>query len=150
MHRGPDGRPVVPVRMLYSSMMSAGVFIRLDGKRQVSTKSESNLPGLMTIVGTAPLTLFLPGTDKEPPWDVDLQQGVNPNGGEAVCVIRPIFYEWEIRPTFQIDLRVFGEKAARELVDIAGRRMGVGSFRPSRRGTYGQYVVAVWDVQNRN
>jgi hypothetical protein len=147
LHLGPDGKPAIPSQMLYAAMINAGVFVRLDGKRQVSTKTETNLPGLMKL-GFEPLPLYLPGSEERSErYEVDIQRGVNPNGGQAVAIIRPCFYQWEIRPLFTVDRRVFDLKKAYELVTIAGARMGLGDFRPNCRGVYGQFIITSWDVR---
>lgn len=147
VHRLANGDPCVPPRMLYASLIAAGIFIRLDGKRQVSTKSETNLPGLL-MLSSVELPLTVPGSSDPASWEVDIQQGRNPNGGEAVCIIRPCFYKWELRPEFQVDTSVFAIESARQLVELAGRRCGIGDFRPNRKGTFGQFAITLWDVQD--
>jgi hypothetical protein len=143
IHKLHDGRPCVPPRMLYAAMIAAGQFIRLDGKRQVSTAQSTTLPGLMTLA-TYEIPLLVPGTDEPASWDVDVQQGRNPNGGEAVCIIRPIFYKWQINFEVDVDRAEFDLERARGVVEIAGRRCGIGDFRPNRKGTFGQYAISMW------
>ena len=35
-------------------------------------------------------------------------------------------------------------KLLREVVDAAGKRVGLGEFRPSCKGQYGKFVVTNW------
>jgi hypothetical protein len=143
LHKLPDGRPCVPPRMLYASLIGAGQFVRLDGKRQVSTGSSTTLPGLMTLTSFE-LPILKPGSDEAAPWEVDIQQGRNPNGGEAVCIIRPCFYAWQIHAELLVDRKTFPLESARGLVELAGRRMGLGDFRPNRKGMYGCFAITLW------
>ena len=133
------GKPCIPANMLMSALIGGGQFIRLDGKRQLSTKNSTVLPGLLILDGTHfPLT----PTD----WEVDIQQGRNPNGGEAVCIIRPRFDKWGFKVTFILDEDGLSEGQARELFDIALSRVGLGDFRPQRKGTFGRSRIDRWEV----
>lgn len=146
VYRLPDGRACVPAKNLYAAFIAAGQFVRLDGKRQVSTKTGTNLPGMMLLVSTE-LPILLPGTEAAAPHEVDIQQGKNPNGGEAVCIIRPRFDEWELHAEVEVDQKVMPLQMARDLVEMAGRRMGLGDYRPQKRGTFGRFCVNRWQVK---
>lgn len=46
----------------------------------------------------------------------------------------------------QLEKGIRGKKQLREIFDIAGRRIGVGSFRPARKGPFGKFKVDLWQV----
>lgn len=137
----PDGRLHLPLQNVYSCLVKAGQGVRLDGKRQVSTAKSTLLPSLMSIEDSE-IVLESPG------WEADVQGGVNPNGGEAVCIIRPRFDEWGFVFHARIDTSEIAEQVIRELVDKAGSRVGLGDFRPERKGFYGRFRVVGWDRLN--
>lgn len=149
IHFDQEGRPVVTHDMLLACLIEAGVFIRLDKKRQLSTKDSTMLPGLLELEGET-FPLLQPGqADKEAswgyaPWRYEMRKGTNPNGGEAVCIVRPIFPEWAIVVTAQIDTGELAEDTYRKLFDLAGKRIGLGDFRPSRKGRFGMFIVECW------
>lgn len=136
--------PYIPGQNLMACLINAGQHIRLDGKRQVSTSKSSVLPGLMTLLTSAPL-LKIPDTDKAATWEADVMQGRNPNGGEAVAICRPRFDAWALTVSIEIFEDEIGENTIRELFDKAGRRIGLGDFRPQRKGIFGQFVVERWE-----
>jgi hypothetical protein len=138
------GAPVIPGENLMSCLIAGGVFIRLDAKRQVSTGKATLLPGLLTLLDTQ-LQVVDPDTGKPATWDPDTRKGTNPNGNEAVCIVRPRFDRWAFVAKIEIDDSEIGENAIRNLWDLAGRRIGLGDFRPSRKGIFGQFVVECWD-----
>jgi len=140
-----DG-PYLPGQNLMACFIAAGQYIRLDGKRQISNAKSTVLPGLMTLLTSAPL-LKVPDTDKAATWEADVMQGRNPNGGEAVAICRPRFDEWCVTFSVDIDEAEIGENTIRELIDKAGRRVGLGDFRPQRKGIFGQFVVERWERQ---
>lgn len=139
-----DDGPYLPGTMLMSCLIAAGQHVRLDGKRQISTAKSTVLPGLMTLLTTAPL-LKEPDTDKAATWEADVQQGRNPNGGEAVAICRPRFDAWAFEVAIDIAETEVGENVIRELFDKAGRRCGLGDFRPQRKGIFGQFIVECWE-----
>lgn len=143
-----DEGPYVPGQNLMACFIAAGQYIRLDGKRQISNMKSTVLPGLMTLLDWAPL-LKIPDTDKAAAWEADVMQGRNPNGGEAVALCRPRFDEWALTFTIDIDESEVGENTIRELIDKAGRRVGLGDFRPQRKGIFGQFVVERWERKTK-
>lgn len=147
VYRLPSGDPCVPTRMMYAALVGAGQFVRLDGKRQISTAAKTVLPSMLVLASGGDLPLLVPGTDKPAPWEVDVQQGRNPNGGEAVCIIRPRFDAWQVQFEIDVDQSVMPLNMAIDLVTKAGKVMGLGDFRPQRRGTFGRFAVTEWKPQ---
>lgn len=150
VHLDGDGHPCVPKTMLMATLINAGVFIRLDQKRQLSTKDSSLLPGLMYLEGES-YPLLMPGTGAEStwgfsPWRYEVRQGRNPNGGEAVCIVRPLFEKWAITFTALLDTEELSEDTFRRLFDLGGSRIGMGDFRPQRKGVFGMFVVSRWEA----
>lgn len=135
--------PILPGENFMSCLIAAGVFIRLDGKKQISTAKSTVLPALMTLQ-TPILYLHKPDSKEPATWEADVRQGRNPNGGEAVAICRPRFDAWSFDVTIDIDEHEIGENVIRDLFDKAGRRIGLGDFRPSRKGIFGQFVVEKW------
>jgi hypothetical protein len=138
VYEDSNKKPYLPSSMLYSCLVAAGQHVRLDGKRQISTAKSTMLPQFLTIKSE---TLAL---DTPTPWEVDLRQGRNPNGGELVVLCRPRFDVWAFTAEIEVDVLEIGESRIRELFDIAGKRCGLGDFRPNRKGIYGQFIVEKW------
>jgi|SRR5215831_19250281 len=149
VHLNGDGHACAPNTMLMSCLMNAGVFIRLDQKRQLSTKESSLLPGLLLLEGES-FPLLLPGDGDEAkwgysPWRYEVRQGRNPNGGEAVCIVRPLFEKWAISFTAMLDIDQLAEDTFLRLFTLGGTRIGIGDFRPQRKGTFGMFAVTRWE-----
>jgi len=150
VHVNGDGMPCVPSTMLMAALISAGVFIRLDQKRQLSTRDSSLLPGLLLLEADS-YPMLMPGDGEEAtwgysPWRYDVRQGRNPNGGEAVCIVRPLFERWAITFTATIDTTELAEDTFLRLFTLAGTRIGLGDFRPQRKGTFGQFSITRWET----
>jgi hypothetical protein len=133
-----DGHVGVSSINLFSSMIIAGRRVK-NGKTQVSTASTTTLPGLLTIE-----QFFLPFKG-DPKWVVDKRRGVNPKGGEMVCLIRPRFDAWSFDLSFLIDETEINADTVREVLRISGKFVGLGDFRPAKRGPFGRFRIASWE-----
>lgn len=138
-----DGSAYIPAEWLMSCLVGAGVFVRLDGKRQLSTGTSSLVPGLLTIED---ITFPLHAPDG---WETDIRQGCNSNagkGGTAIAVIRPKFNRWAFETTVVLDTNQISEEQCRQLFDIGLSRIGLGSFRPAKKGIFGRSMLTKWEV----
>jgi hypothetical protein len=140
-----DGKPVLPVQNLLACLIEAGKFCRLDGKRQISTAKSTILPAFMHFE-EGWFAITAPDSKDAAAWDVDIRAGRNPNGGEVVCLCRPRFDAWSIKATVRIYTDQIAEASIRELFDLSGSRVGVGDFRPQRKGVFGQFRVDGWKL----
>jgi hypothetical protein len=161
VHMTEAGLPYVPAEMFMSCCIIAGRFIKLDGKRQMSTANSTLLPGFLSVEETffylvdprqggpaewATATQTAPAQPKHPAeWESDIRRGVSNNaGGSAVAIVRPRFDRWGFTVTCMLDTDQLSEATFRELFDIAGSRVGIGDFRPMRKGIYGRFKVTGW------
>jgi len=134
-----DGRPYLPAVYLFRSIIEAGRFIKV-GKRQLSTRDETIVPSFLSLVG-----IDYPIRSKEG-WRVDARGIVNQKTKDRVMAYRPIFDDWEVDFSIDLDTSEGKVSTARELVDRAGRAIGIGVMRPSRKGGYGQFKVVHWQA----
>lgn len=78
------------------------------------------------------------------PWTVDSRGVVIPSTGGRIACHRPCFNDWTIPFTLELDTDMLQVKLLREIVDAAGKRIGLGDFRPARKGPFGKFVVTSW------
>lgn len=132
-----QGHPCLPADNLLSCIIDAGCFIKV-GRRQLSTRDTTTVTSFLSIVETFLLI------QSEKGWRVDARGIVNQvTKGRHICY-RPIFDEWKLAFTLDIDTTEASLKTVRELIDRAGRSIGIGVMRPSRKGRYGQFKVIKW------
>lgn len=130
-------KPYIPSTYLLRSIIDAGRFIKI-GKRQLSTRDETIVTSFLSVVGTD-----FPIESKEG-WRVDARGIVNQVTKARVMAYRPIFDDWKLSFALDLDEAEGKPSTARELVDRAGRAIGIGVMRPSRKGPYGQFKVIRW------
>jgi hypothetical protein len=131
-----DGRIGLPSLNLFASLAEAGRLLKA-GKRQISTANSTILPSFLTIEG-----FFLPFKG-DPTWVADMRRGTNEKS-QAVPIVRPRFDSWEFDVTIEIDETEVNEDTVRQLVEIAGKKIGLCDFRPNKKGPFGRFKVAAW------
>lgn len=73
-------------------------------------------------------------------FEVDIKKATNHQKG-AVAVCRPRFDEWELELIANIDTSLVSEEMVLDVLNDAGKRSGIGSFRVSKGGYYGQFQI---------
>lgn len=136
LYTNADGKPIFPGPNVFAAIIEAGKFIK-SGKAKLTTNKSSLIPA-----GIMVQEIELPLSPQK--WEVDSRPVVVPATGGRIICHRPRFDEWRIKFTLSVDGTLFSERLARELVDTAGLRVGLGDFRPSRKGPFGRFKVTSW------
>ena len=58
-----------------------------------------------------------------------------------------MFDDWQLSFGLEVDEEVITAKLVRDILDVSGKRIGLGDFRPSCKGPYGKFVITSWKVQ---
>jgi len=132
-----DGKYIIPQPNLFSCIIAAGQFFK-NGKSKVTTQKTSMIPACVDINGVE-----LPIIHKDK-WQVDTRAVRNPSTGGRFLCHRPCFHDWKLKFTLNVDTDMIHPKLVRDIVDAAGKRIGLGDFRPSCKGPFGKFVVTSW------
>jgi len=139
----PDGRPMIPGPNIYRGIIDAGSFHKA-GKKQITTQKSSLVPaGVQLEELECPLVNPF-GAPSPVAWEVDSRSVVNPSTGGRMMCHRPRFDAWKIGFTLVVDPSMFDEAIVRRLVDDMGSKIGLGDFRPARKGPFGRFLVVSW------
>lgn len=76
-------------------------------------------------------------------FEVDIRRGNNFQRG-AVAVCRPRFDKWYAEFEVQIDDSLVASETCLHMLQDAGKRAGIGSFRVQKGGYFGQFIVTHW------
>jgi hypothetical protein len=130
----------VPGTNIFRAIIDAGVFHKA-GRSKIPTQKSSLVPAAVNLVD---LTCPLLG---QPAWEVDSRSVVIPSTGGRIMCHRPRFDRWSISFGLEVDLGMFAMPLVRQLLDDAGKRIGLGDFRPARKGPFGRFVVTKWEIE---
>lgn len=137
LYIGHDGKPMIPQPNLFRCLIDAGQFFKA-GRSKITTQKTSMIPACVEVEG-----LELPIRHREP-WAVDTRAVRIPSTGGRILCHRPCFHDWRIAFSLNIDDEMIHPKLMREIVDAAGKRIGLGDFRPACKGPFGKFVVVHW------
>lgn len=134
-----DGKGMlyIPGPNIFSALIAAGAFHKA-GKSKITTMKTSLVPaGIQVEDLVCPLN-----TDQ---WEVDSRSVVIPSTGGRIMCHRPRVDKWSLTFTLDVDTTMFDPKLVRAIVDDAGKKIGLGDYRPARKGPFGRFVVTNWD-----
>ncbi len=142
----PKGEPMVPGPNVYRGIIDAGIYHKA-GRSKITTQKSSLVCAGMSLedVECAILDPFKGGSAA---WEVDSRSVVNPATGGRMMCHRPRFDAWKIGFTLLVDDKIFDETITRALVDDMGIKIGLGDYRPARKGPFGRFLVTLWKRQS--
>lgn len=139
-YKDTKGNLYIPGPNIFACIICAGKFHKA-GKSKVTTQKSSLIPAGMLVIDTV---CSLDTKD----FEVDSRSVVIPSTGGRIMCHRPRLDKWKF--AFTIDLfddELFDEAFVRTLIDDAGKKIGLGDFRPDRKGPFGRFVVVDWQVK---
>jgi hypothetical protein len=128
---------MIPQPNLFRCIIDAGKYFK-NGKSKVTTLKSSIIPACVEVPGVE-----IPIKHKEP-WTVDTRAVRIPSTGGRILCHRPSFNDWALSFDLVVDTDMMPIKLAREIMDAAGKRIGLGDFRPDCKGPFGKFVVTKW------
>ena len=137
LYKLPDGTPYFPADNLYRALIDGGRKIKV-GRASLSTQRDSQIPSMLWIIQT--YMPIVPNT-----WEVDSRPVCIPATGGRILRHRPRFDEWALSFSLLWDSTLISEMLLRDLITITGRVIGIGDFRPARRGTFGRFTMTLWE-----
>ncbi|MFQ5622419.1 MAG: hypothetical protein ACE5FS_03385 [Paracoccaceae bacterium] len=132
-----NGRPVIPAANLLRAIIDAGTYFKV-GRSKITTQRSSIVPACVAVD-----PIVLPIKSKHP-WAVDSRPVRMPATGGRILRHRPMFEDWSLAFRIDLDPDLITPKLLRNLVDAAGKRVGLGDFRPFCKGPFGRFVVTKW------
>jgi hypothetical protein len=141
LHIGTKGQFIVPQPALLACIVNGGQFHKI-GKRQLTTAKSSLL---YAAVGIDEIEIDI---IHKQPWKVDTRPVRIPATGGRILRHRPCFDDWKLRFTVDLDVSICNAKLFREVVDDAGKKIGLLDFRPACKGPYGRFNVIAWVENN--
>lgn len=140
----PDGNLYIPGANIYACIIAAGAFHKA-GKSKLTTLKTSLIPaGVMLDDLVCPL--HTAAGEVLTSWEVDSRSVVIPSTGGRIMCHRPRVDEWCCTFNIDVDTSVFAPNLVRAVVDDAGKKIGLGDYRPARKGPFGRFVVTRWEV----
>lgn len=147
LYRSENGRMGVPMQNIMSAIIAAGTLVKSGGK-PISTAKTTKVFDFLEFVED--FCVFKDCDEKgNVQWKPFQSKGnLKQKGSEtAVCITRPRIPQWSLQFTVWYDeKRGFSQDTMVKLVEVACRIMGLGDWRPSRKGRFGRSVIEKVEV----
>ncbi len=147
---GADGTPGMmgfPMQNMMSCLVIAGRSVK-SGKKGLSTAKDTQIFSFLDFVGD-----FCPFKNCDEkgnvPWSAFPVKGTMHTGPSetAVCINRPRIKNWETAFVVKFDEKQgIDLTTLKLLVETAGRKVGIGDWRPAKRGQFGRFVTTKIEV----
>jgi hypothetical protein len=135
-YRDPEtGGLYMPGVNVQRSLIAAAIYSK--GKGRASLQKP-----VAACVMVTPERIDLGVTD----YVIDSRPVVIPSTKGRIVRHRPRLDEWSITFCIEWDETLLTEDQLRRVVDDAGSRVGLGDFRPERKGPFGRSVVVGWEM----
>ena len=138
LYIGLNGKPMIPQPNLLRNIVQGGQFHK-NGKRAITTQRGSMMYSCVDVEGVE-----VPIIHRQP-WKVDSRPVRIPSTGGRILCHRPMFDDWRLKFSINLDVSILSPSLLRQIVDDAGSRCGLGDFRPETKGPYGRYRVDSWE-----
>ena len=132
-----DGKIYQPATHLQGALVEAGKQKKMLGKGS-SRATYSKVCGYA--VQIEPFEII----HKKPKWEVFSILAVNPTTKGRNILHRPMLKDWELDFEVVFDDTQIEVPVMKELFDIAGKIVGIGDWRPAKKGRFGKFQVTSW------
>jgi hypothetical protein len=117
---------------LISSLKKAGAKYQIPGQGKLTYK---NLMGSGAVIIDPDM---IPHIHQK--WEIDRRPVVVQRS--RIVRSRPVLNKWKLEFAIEYDDEEIAVETLKELLDFAGRRVGIGDFRPEKGGSFGRFIVA--------
>ncbi len=131
-YRNKDGKCYIPSDQIRGALINAGSYL----KAKVGGRSKSMKVIVAATFIPTPNEILLPDYDA-----IDKRSAVNRNVKARVITVRPKWTNWKITFTLQIHEDTITKETITQLLEYAGKYVGIGSFRPTNNGMFGRFEM---------
>lgn len=141
VYRDADGFIYVPSTYFLSLLCGAGA----NHKQKGSRRSLRFIVPAAVRIGQVEVPLVDPETGKRiNKFEVDSRRVVIRSTGGSVMRCRPRFDKWRAVFTLVVNVDLMAIETASMLLQEGGESLGIGDFRPEKRGPFGCFQVTSW------
>lgn len=134
LYRLPDKKIYVPSTQIQGCLMEAGKNFQIPGKRK---STYSGLIGGLVMI-TPDAIVMSPQT-----FTIDSRAVVVPATKGRVVRNRPKFTDWSLKFVIEnLEPEQIPNSTLKKILDYAGSYVGIGDFRPRKKGPFGRFIVS--------
>lgn len=141
-YRAADGTFYFSAYSIAAAMGNAGASHKMRGSRK---SLRFVVPCAVTTVPTDAITILHNGKGPAKNFEVDSRPVTIPATKGRVMRHRPRFDDWGAKFELLVNDDLLDVEMAQQLLGEAGQSIGIGDFRPEKRGPFGTFRVTLWE-----
>ncbi len=142
-YRNDDGTLYAPSTWFFRSIIEVGGYYKQRGSRK---SLKYVIPAAVIIPADIIPLVDLEGSPVKD-FEVDARPVVIPATKGRIMAYRPKIEVWRATIPMEVDTTIIDLDTAHQLLEDAGRRQGVGDFRPEKKGPFGRFKLINWDFK---
>lgn len=131
-YRSSAGPCFIPADQIRGALIAAGSYV----KAKVGGRSKSMKQIVAAMFTVSPEEIQIPEYDT-----IDKRSAVNRNVKARVIVVRPRWNNWNVEFTLSVDEDSITIETITQIIEYAGKYVGIGSFRPTNNGLFGRFEL---------
>jgi len=136
IYKDSKDRIYMPSTWLSGAIVEAGKQMKMKGKGS-SKATYSKVMGSSVEINPFEIAL-------NAEWKVFSILAVNPTTKGKNVLHRPQFDNWEVKLECTFDEEQIEVAVMKKIFEIAGRSVGIGDWRPAKKGRFGKFQVTSW------
>ena len=132
-YRNSEGTLFIPGINVQRALIAGAAFSKGKGRATLAKP-------VSACVMVMPAELDI-GTDT---YEIDSRAVVVPATKGRIVRHRPYFKDWHLSFDIEFDPTLVSVAELRKVVDDTGARVGIGDFRPEKKGPFGRFTVITW------
>lgn len=135
LYKDEDGNLVQPSTHIIGTLKRAGAKFQIPGQGKLTYK---NLMGSGAVIVDPDM---IPHEHQS--YEIDRRSVVVMRA--RITRSRPMLKKWALSFELEYDEEEIPKSVLKELLDYAGRRVGIGDFRPEKGGPFGRFMVTKFE-----
>jgi len=137
LYCSPEGEIYVPATQIKGTLIESGKQLRVVGKGK---STYSKLFGAFVLIEPDAIPML------NQKWEIDSRAVVIQKS--RIMRYRPVFKEWGLKFNLMVMDDGIGLEVIKEGLNIAGNYIGIGDFRPAKKGSFGRFMVTSFKEVN--
>jgi hypothetical protein len=142
-----DGSHYISAFAIVNAMITTGGNHKQRGTRKSLRYLVPSAVRIMTVDGTLPIYIGSK-VAKDKDVIVDARPVVIPATKGRIMRYRPKYENWSLKFDIEVSTDLISTEVCQQLLVEAGTQVGIGDFRPEKRGPFGTFRVTKW-VEHR-
>ncbi|MGQ9570179.1 MAG: hypothetical protein ACUVWN_04590 [bacterium] len=130
-----EGKLVQPAEHIMGAMKDAGAKFQIPSQRKMTYKKIIGSGAVQVVPDLIP--------HEVQSWTVDSRPVVVNRG--RIIRQRPRLDRWALSFTLLYDEEEISKATLKEILEVAGKTVGIGDFRPAKGGMFGKFMVTQFD-----